>query len=249
MVRDRSEERVIGRALRTEWYRVRIDRSLPIGAALALVLGLSVVLGVPDGLRAAPEEVRRAVFAELGPALLINSAVVAGILGSFGWTADLERGVIARQLGFLARLPLLGVRAVTATLAGAVLALVAAGSGSLAFGVDAGLAVSAAEIAGPAAIVGAAAGFLGLAVGAVVGRHLLALFAVPMLLAGALPVAGILPWALWASPLGTWLLAVDSASSGSGSAGDTSAGVLAGAIWLIVAAGLASLAVVRRDIG
>lgn len=101
---------------------------------------------------------------------------------------------------------------------------------------------------GAAAGIGAGAGFWGLSVGAVIGRHIPALFLVPTLLVASMPFAATQPWARWASPIATWLLATGRDPSGAAATGDQGIGILVGAGWLIAAAVASAVVVMRRDI-
>lgn len=237
------------RALLAEAARLRTDRPLAVGAVLAVALAASVTLSLPEDLRAAPTEARLALFDALEPSMLSTAAVVAGLYGAFRFTADLERGVVARQLGFIGRLPLLGARAVSSMLGGAALAMLTASAGAVAYS-----AVSGAEAGGggfvlAAGAVGAIGGLWGLAIGAVIGRHVPALFAVPSVLAVAVPLAAWRQEARLSTPLGAWLAMVGRDGATTLSSAPHGAALAAGAAWLVGAAALAVAVVLRRDVG
>ncbi|MBF4461838.1 MULTISPECIES: hypothetical protein [unclassified Rathayibacter] len=236
---------MIASALRTEALRLRSDRPLAGLALVALVLGLSILLAVPENVREAPASARSALFDALAPSLLTTAAVVAGLYGAFRYTSDLERGVLARQLGFVGRLPLLCARAVMAAIGGALLAAVSSVAAVLAFRAVAASDVGVLELLPAGVLVGVSAALWGLAVGVVIGRHVPALVAVSGVLAASLPLSEWQPDARLATPLGAWLASV---AYGGDRSADLGLALAAGVLWLIVAAVLAVVVVLRRDI-
>ncbi|KQQ22746.1 hypothetical protein ASF48_06170 [Rathayibacter sp. Leaf299] len=81
-----------------------------------------------------------------------------------------------------------------------------------------------------------------------IGLHIPALFLVPTLLVASMPFAATQPWARWTAPIVAWLLATGRDPSGATGTGDQGIGILVGAGWLIAAAMVSAVVVMRRDI-
>ena len=243
------------RALAAQARGVLGDRTLVGVCTGALLLSISLATRVPAHVADAPPEVKTLLAEQLSTVVAVYGALMAAIYGSFRYTVDRRRGVVAQRAtlqprapGVVARVPFTavgGVAVAAVALLGARVALAPAlGTTGLHEGPVAGTLV-----------VGAGAALWGLGVGLLVQAHLVALFVAPLSLSVALFLG--IPWpepATW-MPLPTLLhatgfdlAAVGLGSAASGTVPDPAAARVLALVWTGggLLAGIASF--LRRDI-
>lgn len=231
------------RAMAAEWLRVGRDPLLPVMLVVALMLGASIVIALPDGVRDAPSSALRPLRASLGSSALQSGVILAALYGAFRITSDLDRGVAARAATGTPRPPLLLSKLLLVLPGGAAVALLAVGSATVAISLATGRADTAGL--GAAAAAGVLGAMWGFGIGVLIRRHLLALAVV----CGTLGVTTLVGTGRATDPGWADLTPLASfATVGVDDLADPAWSVVRAIAWAVAAAVAALLVFTRRDL-
>lgn len=243
---------ILCQALRAQSRSFARDVVLLSVGIVAFTMALSLITSLPADISSAPMEVRSRLLAPFDSVMATYGALMAAIYGSFRYTSDRRRGVVAQRLSVQPRWAHLAGRVPWAALGGAVIAVATVLGGRIALTPSmGGFALDLSSTVLTAAL-GATAALWGLSVGLLVQHHLIALFVAPLSLSFGLLLTALWgPGAVW-FPLPAMLTAFGFAL-GDVALGDVaaldpvaSAAVVFG--WSVVALAAGATSFARRDV-